>query len=75
MIEKIVGMNFRIFMAVKNVDIADIYEATGIAKTTLYSFKKGEMKGIQFSTLEKLSKYFDVDVHEFFVKGDVDESE
>lgn len=29
MIEKIVGMNFRIFMAVKNVDIADIYQATG----------------------------------------------
>ncbi|UTH10804.1 helix-turn-helix domain-containing protein [Macrococcoides canis] len=73
MIEKTIGVNFRIFAAVKNVDIAEIHKSTGISKTTLYSFKNGEMKGIQLSTLEKLSEYFKVEVHEFFVKGDADE--
>lgn len=70
MINKIVSSNFRIFSAVKNVNNSDIHNSTGISKTTLSFIKNGKMEGIQFATLEKLSEYFEVEVHEFFIRGE-----
>lgn len=73
MINKTVSSNFRIFSAVKNVNIGDVHKSTGISRTTLSSLKHGQMEGIKFATLEKLSEYFKVEVYEFFIKGDSDE--
>lgn len=59
--------NLAVLMAERGLKIADVYEDTGISKTTLMSISENTGKGIQYETMDKLCNYFGISPREFFV--------
>lgn len=58
--------NLSVLMAERGLKIADLYNATGISKTTLMAIANNNSKGIQFETLDRLCNYLDVAPNDFF---------
>lgn len=59
--------NFAVLMAERGLKIADVYEDTGISKTTLMALAENTGKGVQFDTVDKLCVYLGIELGEFFV--------
>ncbi len=59
--------NLAVLMAERGLKIADVYEQTGISKTTLMALADNKSKGVQFETIDKLCNFFDVTPDRFFV--------
>lgn len=59
--------NFAVLMAERGLKIADVYEDTGISKTTLMALSDNTGKGVQFDTVDKLCNYLDIELKDFFV--------
>ncbi len=59
--------NFSVLMAERGLKIADVYEATGISKTTLMALSENTGKGVQFDTVDKLCNYLGVELKDFFI--------
>ena len=59
--------NLAVLMAERGLKIADVYNDTGISKTTLMALSENKGKGIQFETIDKLCNYLNVSPQEFFV--------
>ncbi|HBI3636696.1 TPA: helix-turn-helix transcriptional regulator [Staphylococcus aureus] len=58
--------NFRVILAIKKISIADVFEDTGIAKTTLYGLYHEKTKNPDTSTIMRLCKYLEITPNEFF---------
>ena len=54
-------------MAERGLKIADVYNDTGISKTTLMALSENKGKGIQFETIDKLCNYLNISPQDFFV--------
>lgn len=59
--------NFAVLIAERGLKIADVYESTGISKTTLMALAENTGKGVQFDTVDKLCNFLDVELKDFFV--------
>lgn len=59
--------NLAVLMAERGLKISDVYEATGISKTTLMAISENTGKGIQYDTIDKLCNFFEVSPSDFFV--------
>ena len=59
--------NLAVLMAERGLKISDLYEATGISKTTLMAIADNAGKGIQYDTVDKLCNYLNVSPKEFFI--------
>ncbi|MGD6773524.1 helix-turn-helix domain-containing protein [Staphylococcus simulans] len=57
--------NFRVILAIKKLTIADVFEETGIAKTTLYGLYHEKTKKPSLPTIMKLCKFLKVTPNEF----------
>ncbi|UXV41642.1 helix-turn-helix domain-containing protein [Staphylococcus simulans] len=55
-----------VLMAERGLKIADLYEETGISKTTLMAIAENTGKGVQFDTVDKLCNFLGVTPCEFF---------
>lgn len=58
--------NLAILMAERGLKISDVYEATGISKTTLMAISENTGKGIQYETVDKLCNFLGVTPSDFF---------
>lgn len=56
--------NFSIILATRHKKISDVYEATGIAKSTLTRFYYGRVENPSSATLIKIAKYLDCSIDE-----------
>lgn len=54
-------------MAERGLKISDVYEATGISKTTLMAISDNTGKGIQYETMDKLCDFFNITPEQFFI--------
>lgn len=59
--------NFAVLIAERGLKIADVYESTGISKTTLIALAENTGKGVQFDTVDKLCNFLDIELKDFFV--------
>ena len=59
--------NLAVLMAERGLKIADVYNDTGISKTTLMALSENKGKGIQFETIDKLCNYLNISPQDFFV--------
>lgn len=59
--------NLAVLMAERGLKIADVYEATGISKTTLMAISENTGKGIQYETMDKLCNFFGISPRKFFI--------
>ncbi|MGW7931519.1 helix-turn-helix domain-containing protein [Staphylococcus xylosus] len=55
-----------LLMAERGLKISDLYEETGISKTTLMALAENSGKGVQFDTIDKLCNYLGVTPCDFF---------
>ncbi|PCF86506.1 helix-turn-helix domain-containing protein [Staphylococcus intermedius] len=55
-----------VLMAERGLKISDLYEETGISKTTLMAIAENTGKGIQFDTVDKLCNFLGVTPCDFF---------
>ncbi|AMW23490.1 MULTISPECIES: helix-turn-helix domain-containing protein [Staphylococcus] len=55
-----------VLMAERGLKISDLYEETGISKTTLMAIAENNGKGVQFDTVDKLCNFLGVTPCEFF---------
>ncbi|HDP1996091.1 TPA: helix-turn-helix domain-containing protein [Staphylococcus aureus] len=58
--------NFRVILAIKKLSIVDVFEGTGIAKTTLYGLYYEKTKNPDTSTIMKVCKYLKITPNDFF---------
>lgn len=58
--------NLSVLLAERGLKIVDLYNATGISKTTLLALSENTSKGVQFETVDKLCNYLGVTPAEFF---------
>lgn len=54
-----------VLMGKKRVRITDVYNATGVSRSTLTKMWKGETLMVRFDVLDTLCKYFDCEVGDF----------
>ncbi|MCR1893039.1 helix-turn-helix domain-containing protein [Limosilactobacillus reuteri] len=59
--------NLAVLMAERGLKISDVYEATGISKTTLMAISDNTGKGIQYETMDKLCDFFNITPEQFFI--------
>lgn len=59
--------NLAVLMAERGLKISDVYEDTGISKTTLMALAENTGKGVQFDTVDKLCNYLGIELKDFFV--------
>lgn len=59
--------NLAVLMAERGLKISDVYQDTGISKTTLMAISENSGKGIQYETIDKLCNYFNVTPADFFI--------
>lgn len=59
--------NLAVLLAERGLKIADVYNDTGISKTTLMALSENKGKGIQFETIDKLCNYLNISPQDFFV--------
>lgn len=64
---KMIKSNLAVLMAERGLKIADVYNDTGISKTTLMALSENKGKGIQFETIDKLCNYLNISPQDFFV--------
>ena len=65
-LNEVVARNFRVMLAERRLKISDIYEEAELSRNTLTSLKNGKLKGIQFETIEKVSKVLEIEPYELF---------
>ena len=65
-LNEVVARNFRVMLAERRLKISDIYEEAKLSRNTLTSLKNGKLKGIQFETIEKVSKVLEIEPYELF---------
>ena len=57
--------NFRVILAKQRKKVLDVYEATGISKSTLTALYYERAKNPSLDTLKKVSSYLGVKLDEF----------
>lgn len=57
---------FRVILAERKLRIGDVYDNTGIAKTTLYSLYHEKTKNPNSAIIMKICKYLEITPNEFF---------
>ena len=55
-----------VLMAERSLKISDVYNETGISKTTLMAIADNTGKGVQYETVDRLCNYLGVTPCEFF---------
>lgn len=61
-----VALKIKELMLRKDVGYSDIFEETKISRTTLSGIANAKTKAISFDVLERLAKYFEVEVKDLF---------
>lgn len=57
---------FRVILAKRKLAILDVFEGTGIAKTTLYGLYHEKTKNPDTSTIMKICRYLEITPNDFF---------
>ncbi|MSU30896.1 helix-turn-helix transcriptional regulator [Staphylococcus sp. McC-251-APC-3A2] len=57
---------FRVILARKKLNISEVFENTGIAKTTLYGLYYERTKNPDTSTIMKICNYLEITPNDFF---------
>ena len=58
--------NLKTYLKNKGITISELSESTGISRNSLGLLVNGKSRGIQFDTLEKISRVIDVDINKLF---------
>ena len=54
--------NFRVFLAIRRMKLADVSRGTGISRTTLTNLYYERLKNPNYATLSKVASFLDISI-------------
>ena len=72
-LNNIFATNLRVAMAKENISITKLHLITGVAKSSITDYKKGNIKQVSLENLSKIAEALNTKVSALFLEGDLNE--
>lgn len=72
-LNNIIATNLRVAMAKENISVTKVHLLTGVSRSSITSYRKGDMKQVDLVTITKLSEVLNIKPSDLFIEGDSDE--
>lgn len=72
-LNNIIATNLRVAMAKENINVTKVHLLTGVSRSSITSYRKGDMKQVDLVTITKLSEVLNIKPSDLFIEGDSDE--
>lgn len=69
-LNNIIATNLRVAMAKENISVTKIHLLTGVSRSSITSYRKGDMKQVDLVTITKLSEVLNIKPSDLFIEGD-----
>lgn len=73
-LNNIIATNLRVAMAKENISVTKVHLLTGVSRSSITSYRKGDMKQINLANLNKIANALNTKVSSLFLEGDPDEN-
>lgn len=70
-INNIFATNLRVAMAKQNISVTKVHLLTGVSRSSITSYRKGDMKQVNLVTITKLSEVLNIKPSDLFIEGDL----
>ena len=72
-LNNIFATNLRVAMAKENISIKKLHLITGVAKSSITDYRKGNIKQVSLENLSKIAEALNTKVSALFLEGDLNE--
>ena len=72
-LNNIFATNLRVAMAKENISITKLHLITGVAKSSITDYRKGNIKQVSLENLSKIAEALNTKVSALFLEGDLNE--
>ncbi|MDW3859301.1 helix-turn-helix transcriptional regulator [Staphylococcus saprophyticus] len=69
-LNNIIATNLRVAMAKENISVTKVHLLTGVSRSSITSYRKGDMKQVDLVTITKLSEVLNIKPSDLFIEGD-----
>ncbi len=69
-LNNIIATNLRVAMAKENISVTKVHLLTGVSRSSITSYRKGDMKQVDLVTVTKLSEVLNIKPSDLFIEGD-----
>lgn len=69
-LNNILATNLRVAMAKENISVTKVHLLTGVSRSSITSYRKGDMKQVDLVTITKLSEVLNIKPSDLFIEGD-----
>lgn len=69
-LNNIIATNLRVAMAKENISVTKVHLLTGVSRSSITSYRKGDMKQVDLVTITKLSEALNIKPSDLFIEGD-----
>ncbi|MDW4144056.1 helix-turn-helix transcriptional regulator [Staphylococcus saprophyticus] len=69
-LNNIIATNLRVAMAKENISVTKVHLLTGVSRSSITSYRKGDMKQVDLLTITKLSEVLNIKPSDLFIEGD-----
>lgn len=72
-LNNIFATNLRVAMAKENISITKLHLITGVARSSITDYRKGNIKQVNLENLSKIAEALNTKVSALFLEGDLNE--
>ena len=72
-LNNIFATNLRVAMAKENISITKLHLITGVARSSITDYRKGDIKQVNLENLSKIAEALNTKVSALFLEGDLNE--
>ena len=69
-LNNIIATNLRVAMAKENISVTKVHLLTGVSRSSITSYRKGDMKQVDLVTITKLSEVLNIKPSDLFIECD-----
>lgn len=69
-LNNILATNLRVAMARENINVTKLHLLTGVARSSITDYRKGNVKQVNLENLNKMAGALNTTVSDLFIEGD-----
>ncbi|MDW4448821.1 helix-turn-helix transcriptional regulator [Staphylococcus saprophyticus] len=69
-LNNILATNLRVAMARENINVTKLHLLTGVARSSITDYRKGNVKQVNLESLNKIAGALNTTVSDLFIEGD-----
>lgn len=69
-LNNILATNLRVAMARENINVTKLHLLTGVARSSITDYRKGNVKQVNLENLNKMASALNTTVSDLFIEGD-----